>query len=203
VVLVGAILSGSAARAEIVDRIVAVVDREVITLSEAEQAGEFRMLQGGREELPLGQIVDRLIEVRLVEREVSRYPDEAVAPQEVEQALDAIRGSFSSPAAFAEALAVRGMTEEELQVLITKQMRVERYIESRFRPLVYVTEDAVGRYYDEELLPELEEAGEAAPTLGSVAGRIRRILEEQAFNQRVDEWIESLKSRAHIRRYVW
>ena len=92
--LLGAVLlAGPAARAEIVDRIVAVIDRDVITLSEAEQAAEFHALRG-QDALPLGDVVERLIESRLVEREVSRYPEEAVPQEQVDAALSSLRASF-------------------------------------------------------------------------------------------------------------
>jgi peptidyl-prolyl cis-trans isomerase SurA len=199
---VALLLSASTARAEIVDRIAAVVDREVITLSGAEQAAEFRRLRG-EEELSMGEVVERLIEARLVEREVSRYPEESVSQDRIDEVIESIRRSFSSEPMFVESLNEQGMTQVELESLIRKQMTTERYLERRFRPLVYVTDEDVGRYYEEELVPVLETAGESAPPLENVDGSIRRILQEKAFNERVDAWIDDLKSRAQIRRYVW
>jgi len=61
------VLHGVSARAEIVDRVAAVVDRDVITLSEAEQAAELRALRG-QEELSMAEVVERLIDARLVDR---------------------------------------------------------------------------------------------------------------------------------------
>ena len=201
--LLGAVLlAGPAARAEIVDRIVAVIDRDVITLSEAEQAAGFRALRG-QDALPLGDVVERLIESRLVEREVSRYPEDAVPQQQVDAAVESLRAAFASPTAFSASLSARGLAEDELVSLIRRQLTIERYLESRFRPLVFVTDDEVQRYYDEVLLPDVATAGEDQPALPSVETSIRRILEEEAFNERIDGWIVRLKSRSHIRRYVW
>ncbi len=197
-----ALLAGPAARAEIVDRIVAVIDRDVITLSEAEQAAEFRALRG-QDALSLGDVVERLIESRLVEREVGRYPEEVVPQQQVDAALDSLRTSFPSPTAFSASLSARGLTEDELALLTRRQLTIQRYLESRFRPLVYVTDADVQRYYDEVLLPDVATAGEDPPPLASVETGIRRIMEEKAFNERIDEWIVRLKSRSRIRRYVW
>jgi peptidyl-prolyl cis-trans isomerase SurA len=197
-----ALLAGPAARAEIVDRIVAVIDRDVITLSEAEQAAEFRALRG-QDALSLGDVVERLIESRLVEREVGRYPEEVVPQQQVDAALDSLRTSFPSPTAFSASLSARGLAEDELALLTRRQLTIQRYLESRFRPLVYVTDADVQRYYDEVLLPDVATAGEDPPALASVETGIRRIMEEKAFNERIDEWIVRLKSRSRIRRYVW
>ncbi len=185
--------------AEIVDRIAAVLDREAITLSEAEQAAELRALRG-QDKLSMGELVERLIEVRLVEREVNRYPEESIPQEQIDEVLDSIGESFSSEETFTDS---QGMTLDELEALVRKQLTVQRYLERRFRPLVYVTEAETEKYYNDELVPVLDDAGEAVPPLGSVAGSIRRILEEKAFNERVDRWIEDLKSRAHVRRYVW
>jgi peptidyl-prolyl cis-trans isomerase SurA len=201
-VSVTVLLNGVLARAEIVDRIVAVIDRDVITLSEAEQASEFLALRG-QEALPQADVVERLIESRLIEREVGRYPEEAVPDEQVDAALDSLRASFPSPTAFSAALSARGLTEDELAVLIRKQLTIQRYLESRFRPLVFVTDDEIERYYGDVLIPDVTAAGESAPPLAGVESGIRRILEERAFNRRIDEWIARLKSRSQIRRYVW
>ena len=48
----------------------------------------------------------------------------------------------------------------------------------------------------------LASPAERAPTLEEV-DQIRRILEEQKFNERVEQWLDGLKQRARIRRYVW
>ena len=186
-------------RAEIVDRIAAVLDREAITLSEAEQAAEYRALRG-EEELSMSKLVERLIEARLVEREVNRYPEESIPQEQIDEVLDAIRQSFPLEETLVD---IQGMTLDELEALVRKQLTVQRYLERRFRPLVYVTEADIEKYYADELVPVLDDAGEAVPPLESVAGSIRRILEEKAFNQRVDRWIGDLKLRAHVRRYVW
>jgi len=196
------VLNGVAARAEIVDRIAAVVDRDVITLSEAEQAAELRALRG-QEELSIAEVVERIIEARLVEREVSRYPEESVPQGQIDTVLTSMRASFPSQTAFLDSLIERRLTEGELRLLIGKQMSIQRYLESRFRPLVYVSDEEIQRYYDEVLRPDIEAAGESPLPLGSMEASIRRILEERVFNQRIDEWIGRLKSRSSIRRYVW
>jgi peptidyl-prolyl cis-trans isomerase SurA len=201
IVLVG-LLSGALAQAELVDRIVAIIDRDVVTLSEAEQAGEIaRARTGASEPEPLISIVERLIESRLVEREVERFTGEPVSPELVDGALREVRDRFSSETAFREMLAGSGLSEEELRATLRRQIGVARYLEQRFRPLTFVTEEQIEAYYRDELLPSVE--GSRPPELSEVSESVRRILEERAFNARVEDWIEGLKARARIRRYVW
>lgn len=188
--------------AEIVDRIVAIVDRHAITLSEAEQAMELGMLRG-RGKLEPPEVVESLIESYLIEREVRRYPGEPPAVDDMDQAVASVRDSFSSEEAFHRALVARGMSEKALKRLLEQQLTITRYLENRFRALIYVNDDEIQSYYEEDLVPTLRASGEAVPELQSVTGPIREILREKKFNRRVDTWIESLKARAHIRRYVW
>lgn len=195
-----AILQAPSARGELVDRIVAIIDREVVTLSEAEQARAIGRARSGSE-APLVEVVERLIESRLVEREVERFTGEPVSPALVDRALGEIRERFDSETAFRETFSKSGLTEEELRTNVKRQLAVSQYLERRFRPLTFVTDDQIDAYYREELVPDLP--GGHAPELSEVSESIRRILEERAFNARVEEWIEGLKGRARIRRYVW
>jgi len=195
-----ALLPGALSRAELVDRIVAIIDREVVTLSEAEQASEIARARTGAS-APLVSVVERLIESRLVEREVERFTGEPLSPEIVDGALQEVHARFSSETAFQEMLARNGLSEEELRATLRRQIGVAQYLERRFRPLTFVTEEQIEAYYRDELMPSLQ--GRPLPELSEVSESIRRVLEERAFNARVEEWIESLKGRTRIRRYVW
>lgn len=200
VALVLIVASGHAsARAELVDRIVAIIDRDVIMLSEAEQAILLVELSSG-EAAGLRDVVERLIEARLIEREVARFTDAPVPDELVEDRLARVRSSFATAEALDAMLASRGMTRAELRSDVSRQLTVNRYLERRFRALTYVTDDEIESYFSAEVLPELSD--ERGPTLEEI-DQIRRILEEQRFNERVDQWIEGLKKRTRIRRYVW
>ncbi|MGH9390459.1 MAG: hypothetical protein ACRD1Z_12650, partial [Vicinamibacteria bacterium] len=177
-----------------------IIDREVVTLSEAEQAGEIARARSGASD-PLVTIVERLIESRLVEREVDRFTGEPVSPELVDGALQEVRAGFPSESAFSDMLARSGLSEEELRAILRKQIGVAQYLERRFRPLTFVTEEQIAAYYKDELLPAVEAT--PPPELSDVSESIRRIVEERTFNRRVEEWIQGLKERARIRRYVW
>jgi hypothetical protein len=188
---------------EIVDRVVAVVDKEAITLSEAEEAQRLYALKHEGATPTLAEVTEKLIEARLLLRELSRYPVEPVTSEDVQAALESVRSSYAVPAEFERALVEAGMTVEQLTSDLRQQLALTRYLERRFRILVHATDADVERYYREELLPETRSKGEPDPSLGGIAEAIRRILEERRFNERVGEWIEQLKSKSSIRRHVW
>lgn len=183
---------------EIVDRIVAIIDRQVITLSEAEQARGLLEVRTGQRP-SLADVVERLIEERLVEREVERFVGEPVPVELVDGALSKLQESFPDETAYREMLARDGLTETEVRDQLRRQLAITRYLERRFRALTYVTAEEIRRYYEQD--PEL--SAPYAPPLSAVSDQIRRILEERKFTARVDTWIANLKGRARIRRYVW
>jgi len=200
--LVAAAFSAAPAGAEIVDRIVAVVDREAITLSEAEAAQNVQRLKG-TPVAPLPEVVERLIESRLVWREVERYPDAAATPGEVDGALTELRRALGGEGAYRNALREARTSEPELRRDLARQITITRYAERRFRIQVQVGAPEVRRYYEEEILPELAKGGKAAPPLESIDSDIRAILEETLFSKKVAEWIDQLKTQAKVRRHVW
>jgi peptidyl-prolyl cis-trans isomerase SurA len=203
IVLVSLVLLAAAgprpARAgEIVDRIVAIIDREVITLSEAEQARGLVEVRTGQP-TSLADVVERLIEDRLVEREAERLVGKPVPIELVDDALSQVRVSFSAEADYRNMLARDGLTEEEVREQLRRQLAITSYLERRFRALSYVTAEEIERYYEED--PEL--SSPLAPELSAVSDQVRLILEERKFTARVELWIGSLKSRSRIQRYVW
>jgi hypothetical protein len=187
------------ASAETVDRIVAIIDRDVVTLSEAEQAQAVARARTG-EEVALVTIVDRLIESRLIEREVERFSGGAVPGELVDEAFQQVRARFVSEDDFEGMLRSSGLTAEELRSQLGRQLAIAGYLERRFRGLTFVSDEEIETYYRSELATT---AGAAPPELSQVSDSIRRLLEERKFNERVEQWIQGLESRARIRRYVW
>jgi len=187
------------AERELVDRIIAIVDRDAIMLSEAEQAKSVVFLRGGAD-ADLAEVVERLIEARLVEREVARFSDRPIPAAQIEEQLERVRARFESRVAFERTLSDSGIGEQQLAAAMSRQISISRYLERRFRALTHVTEDEVDDFFAEEILPDLADARDPST---DERGQIRRILEERKFTDRVEEWIESLKSRSSIRRYVW
>jgi len=185
--------------AELVDRIVAIIDRDVVMLSEAERAKALLKIRGA-DPGSLASVVERMIESHLIEKEVARFTDEPVPEDRVQEALAKVRARFGNEEAYRAALAVRGIPEREVSIELERQLEVSRYLERRFRALTYVSDEEIDQYFEQKVLPGLD--AERGPTVEEI-DQIRRILEEQKFSDRVDRWIEGLKERAGIRRYVW
>ena len=121
------------ARGEIIDRIMAVVGGQPVTLSDVNTARLFNLVQppAGTAD-PLAYVVDRLIERHLMLAEVDRFQPPEPAPVEITLRIDEIEQRAGSPEAFARALAVTGATRDQLRRHIRDDLRMATYLNQRF-----------------------------------------------------------------------
>jgi hypothetical protein len=116
----------------VIDRIMAVVDGQTITLSDVNAAIEFRLVQppAGTAD-PLGFVLDRLIERTLMLAEVERFQPPEPDPIEITIRLDAIE-SRAGKAAFEKTLSVTGTTRDQLRRFLRDDLRMTTYLNQRF-----------------------------------------------------------------------
>ena len=183
-----------AAAASRIDRVLAVVNGEPVTLSEVLEA--MALSPGSQPPATLEETLERLIDARLMEHEARRYPQEPPSEEESEATLRALMDRFATPEDYRAALRNLGIAEDYLRKRIRRELVVDRYVDRRFRPLVQVAQRDVEEYYRTVLLPDLD-AGSPA-TLQDVEGLIRDILEERDLNRRISAWVDELKSSASI-----
>ena len=82
------------ARAEVIDRILAVVDTQIVTLSDARAALKFRLVPEDVSVDPIAAVLQRLIDRRLMLAEVDRYAPPEPAPAAVDAAMAVIERRF-------------------------------------------------------------------------------------------------------------
>jgi len=111
----------------------AVVSSQPIVLTDVMAATEFRLVvvPPGTAD-PTGYVLDRLIRRQLILAEVERFQPPEPAPSEITVRIDAMEKRAGSPAAFDAALAVTGLTREQLRHYIRDDLRIETYLNERF-----------------------------------------------------------------------
>ncbi|MCA1649373.1 MAG: serine hydrolase [Acidobacteria bacterium] len=140
-------LPPSTAAAEIIDRILAVVEREIITLSDVNGAMRFGLVDIPRDIEPNQATLDRLIERRLTLTEVERYAPPEPAAAMVDAAVEARRARFADSALFEAALASSGLTADQLRRYLRDDLRIETYLQQRFGAALQPTEAELILYY--------------------------------------------------------
>jgi peptidyl-prolyl cis-trans isomerase SurA len=154
---VAAVFLSVAVQAAVADRIVAVVNDEIITLSELNNAFEpyqerFEASYQGpdrekaRTETKL-LLLDRMIENVLMEQE-SRKTKIAVRDEEVTDAINDIRNQRNlSPDEFRKALERDGITDDVFRKDIRNQLLRMKLIRRDIKSRVAVTNEEIGEYY--------------------------------------------------------
>jgi len=188
-----------------VDRIAAVIDRQVLTVSEVAQMVEIRFfprtLQS--EDDHRRDVLEGLIAQALRYRDVERFGAQDITPDVIEARLLEIQRRFASEAEFQAAIARAELTLDEVRALVRRQLQVEAYIQERFAPLVFITNDEIDAYYRGPWTAQRRERGLAVPPLDSVREEIRTAVRATRLQDEIGKWTAQLRARADVDVYAW
>jgi len=193
----GAPAYSAAPSPELVDRIVARIEGDIILLSEVRELAAYQQLLEGRAQ-PEDQLLRALIEQWVVrsEAQAAQFPPPAAAVIDAEAVR--IQSRFPSPQAYRERLAALNLSPQSLRHIVERQLYLARYLDYKFRPAVQVEEEDISKYYQDELAPALRTRGQTPPPLDDLREQIREVLVQRGINERADTWFEETKSRLQI-----
>jgi hypothetical protein len=165
-------------RAEVVEKIQAVVDGHPLMRSEVRLVERLRGLDPAA-------ALEALIDEQLMLREASRLAESVVSVEDEQRGYEDLVARIPGAAAFPEA---------DLRHLVRRQTMIIKYVEFRFRPQVQLGDAAVREEYDREYGARAD-----APPPETVADEIRRRLGDQAMDAKIEAWIKELRLGAEIR----
>jgi peptidyl-prolyl cis-trans isomerase SurA len=202
--LLGAVLAVPCFGGEIVDRVVANVNGNVVLQSDWEKELAFEALLNARsvdsftsEERKAA--LDRLIDRELLREQVR--PSESAPAEQVAARVAEVRKLLpdaESDQGWRTLLERHGLTESALQKRLGEEIQLMKLVEARLRPSIQIDQHAVESYYHDELLPQLRRKGGREVALPEVFGHIRDLLAEKKLNQLLSGWLASLRSASHI-----
>lgn len=192
---------------EIIDRIVATVDNDVVLESDLDVALRFQALVKGTpaahaSAAERAQEMQRLIDQSLLREQMSRASLPPAGQDEISKAVADLRARIpgaATPEGWQAALTAAGLSERDVEERVTAQIEISHFIDLRFRPGIRVDDTEVRKYYEETLLPELRAKGAAVPPLKDVSGKIQELLVEKSVNEQLDAWLKSLRSETRVR----
>lgn len=174
--LVALLVFPSALAAEVIERIVAVVDGRPLLLSEVRLLQQVR---GETEEVTREALVDEV----LMFGEAARLPQLAPTADEETRALASLE--LRAPGPVSPAV-------DDLRRVARRQATILKYVDFRFRPQVRVDDAAVAALYASE-----HPAGQ--PPLTEVAESLRARLVARDLDRRIEEWVKELRAGADVR----
>jgi hypothetical protein len=204
VLLLALLLSnGTGARAaqEVVDRIAARIENDIILLSEIRALSRYQQFLDGKSETD-GQILDRLIDQWIVRTEaiVSRFPQPSAA--EIERSVERVRKSFTSTEAYEARKKQSGLSDAEVQEMAAAQLYLSNYLDSRFRPGVQIDPKTIDDFYQKSVVPRAKARGQEPPPLDTARDFIQEALVQRGINDQADQWLIESKTRVHIEKFL-
>jgi hypothetical protein len=180
-------------RAEIIDRILAVVDGAIIMQSDVTMAVRLGLVPGSTASDPIAAPLDALIERRLMLAEVDRYAPPDPPDADVDRHLADIR--TRAGARFDSILTESGISVDQLRRHVRDDLRMESYLQQRFGTM-QPSDDEIRQYYRDHqsaftrngVVAPLEEVRDVAGT--------ELIAERRSATIR--DWIAGLRKRANV-----
>lgn len=198
------LLAGWGSRAEIIDRIAVSVGNHVITASDLDREIRVTALLSG-EKLDFSPAVKRaaaarMVDQKLVERELETSRYSAPAPESIEPALeDFKKKNFNSDDEYRRALAEYGLTEQDLREKVLWQRTLLKFVEVRFQTGVQVSDQEIEDYFNKVVAPAARAAhpGEQ-PSVDDYWDDIEAKLAGDRANQEMEKWLAEARKRTDV-----
>jgi len=175
-----------AARAEVIDRIVATVNGHIILRSDWDEALCYEALLNGR---ALSQftdderraVLDRLIDQELLGEQMKSAFFQHASEAEAAARLADARKLYPEAATAEGWQSVLGrfrLGEKDLLAHVQQQIDLMRLVDAHLRPAVQIDSKTIEAYYREKFVPQLKQTGAGEIPLADVSGKIREQLAE-------------------------
>ena len=148
-VLIFLVLTTGSAKQDIIDKVVATVDRQIIMLSDVRAVTELGVLVMGSNEGSETQVISRLVNRVLILVEVDRFLVSEPLQPEIQRRIDELKEHHSTGKSFETAWKSVGMTEERLYRLIRNDLRIDSYLRQRFTSTAEPTNAELLQYHKE------------------------------------------------------
>jgi hypothetical protein len=186
---------------EVVDRIAARVDTDIILLSDVRALARYQVFLDGKAESE-GEILDRLIDQWMVRNEAKAALFPQPSDEEVQRSLERLKRSFSSAEEFEERKKQSGLREEDVERMLRSELYLSSYLDSRFRASIQIDDKDVEEFYKTRVVPRAESRGQNPPTLDAARGFIQEALVQRAINVQADRWLKESRTRLHVEKLL-
>ena len=190
-------LAGSVRSQDVIDRIVAKVDADIILLSDIRELQRYQQFVDGKSEADQ-EALDRLIDQWIVRNEAKAALFLQPKDEDVKRSLERLKKSFSTAEEFEERQRQSGLTDEDLERMLRSQLYLSNYLDSRFRASIHIDDQAIDDFYKTRIVPRAESRGQTPPTLDAARGFIQEALVQRAINEQSERWLKESRSRVRI-----
>jgi hypothetical protein len=191
------------------DRVVAIVNGDLILESDVDAEERFTALQPFNEPRPVtrDQLIDRLVDRAVIMQQMALQPEPPITDAQVDAQLLTLRKSIPKCAAYhcetdagwEKFVTDQGFSVEEVRDRWRQRMAVLRFIEDRFRMGIRVEQADIDDYYKNTMLPVYKKENATPPPEATIADRIQEIVLQQRVNKLLDDWLTALRAQGGVR----
>ena len=201
--------NSSGTQAVTLDRVVAIVNSDLILESDVEAEHRFEAFQPlGSAKVPTrDELINRLIDRDLILQQIAMQPEPPIPEEDVDAELMELRKTIPKCAAYhcetdagwERFVKDQGLTLPELREHWKLRMEVLRFIEERFRMGIRITQQEIDDYYNKTLVPGYRKQNAQAPPEDTIKDKIQEILLQQQVDKLLDDWLATLRAQGSVR----
>jgi hypothetical protein len=186
IILLGIFIAASS-QAQIIDRILAVVDNYIITSSDLRREHEVRAVLGEDPARDERALLKALIDAHIIEDQASEYFGDIDA---TETDVDEVMKGITE---------LRGLHPSVVRSSIQKRLRNREFVELRFRQFIRATDAEIKEYYETVFVPAAKSKGaNPIPPLDQITDLIRHNVVEEKVARDLETWIDAIRRRSDI-----
>jgi len=184
---------GTPVGAVLVDKLVAVVNSEILTLQDFEDHLALRAIyQPEPDGLDRQQAFQRFIDQVLLRQEAVRTRIVQVDDAEVNQHVQALDQPPQRGQELVRVMQKRGLSQYDVRAWIRHQLLVRAFVERRVRLFIRIPDSQIVQYYQDH------HQAIGAPLDGTIREQIGRLLTERRVNIRLAELLAELRKKGQL-----
>jgi peptidyl-prolyl cis-trans isomerase SurA len=202
----GAVTLVPAAVSEVIDRIVATVNGNVILQSDWDEALRYEALLNGR---PLSlftdddkkAVLDRLIDQELLGEQMKSAAFQHASESEATARVAEARKQYPEAATedgWQTVLDRYDLTEKDVVAHVQQQIDLMRLVDAHLRPAVQIDSKTIEAYYRDKFVPQLKQSGAGDVSLEDVTAQIRELLTQEKVSELMISWLQTLRSESKV-----
>jgi hypothetical protein len=179
---------------ELIDRVVARVEGQAITLADARAMLGLGLVDVNHDDDPIASAIRQLIDRNLLLAEVGRVSPGEPDPASVEKEVVTLR---SRAGAQLQALSQStGLDDQRIEEIARDNLRIQAYLNQRFGASIQASEDEVAQYYRAHL-DEFQRNGQPMPFENAETAARQKASAERR-KAVIAQWLGDLRRRADV-----
>jgi hypothetical protein len=195
-VVIAMLIAAPVPAQELLDRVLARVNEEPITLTDARAAIGLGMIEQTEGVDPIVSALPQLIERRLVLAEVARFAPPEPDITSLNGQVNAIKARVGSPERLAELERSTGVGDTQIREIARDDLRIRAYLNQRFGSSVQATDEDAAAYYRAHL-DQFRVNGVLTPYPEAQADARERAAAERR-GAIIFQWMRELRQRADV-----